>query len=59
MSNKNGDGISDVKKKACDILLDYRLNQKSENISGGNTILKREEDFLKGIHVSLPKKMRG
>lgn len=25
MSNISGDGINDVKSKACDILLDYRL----------------------------------
>lgn len=25
MSNKSGDGIEDVKAKACDILLDHRL----------------------------------
>lgn len=26
MSNKNGTGIENVKKTACDILLDYRLS---------------------------------
>lgn len=30
MSNKSGDGITDVKTKACDILLDFRLIQKKD-----------------------------
>ena len=31
MSNISGDGVSDVKTKACDILLDHRLTQKSKD----------------------------
>lgn len=31
MSNLNGDGIGDVKQKACDILLDHRLTQKAKD----------------------------
>lgn len=31
MSNSNGEGIADVKTKACDILLDYRLLHKSKD----------------------------
>jgi nucleolar GTP-binding protein len=31
MSNISGDGINDVKSKACDILLDWRLTQKSKD----------------------------
>jgi len=31
MSNANGEGIADVKQKACDILLDYRLTQKAKD----------------------------
>merc|ERR1712137_177380 len=55
MSNKSGDGINDVKTRACDILLEYRLAQKTENLAGGNSVIKREEDFLKGIYVAKPK----
>jgi hypothetical protein len=31
MSNQSGDGISDVKQKSCDILLDHRLTQKAKD----------------------------
>lgn len=31
MSNVSGDGISDVKQKACEILLDHRLTQKAKD----------------------------
>ena len=31
MSNSSGDGIADVKSKACDILLDHRLMQKAKD----------------------------
>ena len=31
MSNKSGDGIADIRAKACDILLDHRLTQKSKD----------------------------
>lgn len=31
MSNTTQDGISDVKQKACDILLDHRLTQKAKD----------------------------
>lgn len=31
MSNISGDGIADVKAKACDILLDHRLTQKNKD----------------------------
>lgn len=56
MSNKSGEGINIVKTKACDQLLNHRINQKAEALAGGSMILKREEDFLKGMHISLPKK---
>lgn len=36
MSNKSGEGISQVKETACDILLKYRLEQKPDALSGGN-----------------------
>lgn len=38
------------------MLLSHRINQKSEALAGGSHILKNEEDFLKGMHVALPKK---
>ena len=30
MSNKTGEGVVDVKSKSCDILLEYRLNNKTK-----------------------------
>lgn len=41
MSNISGDGINDVKAKACDILLDYRLTQKSKDPKKEQAILNR------------------
>lgn len=52
MSNKSGEGISDVKAKACDVLLDYRLKQKSDQLAGGNNIIKNEEEFLRGPYIA-------
>jgi nucleolar GTP-binding protein len=49
MSNKNGEGITDLKHKACDILLDFRFAQKSENAGKMNAIANR-------LHVGIPKK---
>ena len=49
MSNLSGDGIQDVKSKACDILLDYRLTQKSKDP-------KKAEAILNRLHISEPKK---
>lgn len=49
MSNISGDGINDVKSKACDILLDYRLTQKSKDP-------KKEQAILNRLHISEPKK---
>lgn len=49
MSNKNGEGITDLKQKACDILLDFRFAQKSENAGKMNAIANR-------LHVGIPKK---
>lgn len=49
MSNSNGDGISDVKQKACDILLDYRLTQKAKDP-------KKAEQIMNRLHVAQPKK---
>lgn len=49
MSNSTGDGISDVKQRACDILLDHRLTQKAKDP-------KKAEQIVNRIHVAQPKK---
>lgn len=49
MSNQSGDGITDVKAKACDILLDYRLTQKAKDP-------KKAEAILNRLHVGAPRK---
>ena len=49
MSNKSKDGIDELKSKACDILLDYRFVQKSENTGKMNAIANR-------LHVAFPQK---
>ena len=49
MSNQSGDGISDVKQKACDILLDHRLTQKAKDP-------KKAEQIMNRLHVGQPKK---
>lgn len=56
MSNKSGEGIKEVKTNACEILLKFRLDQKSDVLAGGNASMKYDEEFLKGMHVSMPKK---
>lgn len=56
MSNKSGEGINIVKSKACDTLLAHRMNQNSDSLAAGSTYLKKEEDFLRGLHVIHPKK---
>jgi len=57
MSNKSGEGILKVKETACDLLLDYRLAEGSVKNVPSN-ILKKEEEFLKGFYVAMPKKQR-
>ena len=49
MSNKTKEGIDEVKSKACDILLEYRFVQKSENATKMRSIENR-------LHVAMPKK---
>eukprot|EP01022_Parablepharisma_sp_SALTPOND_P034376 TRINITY_DN914_c0_g1_i1.p2 TRINITY_DN914_c0_g1~~TRINITY_DN914_c0_g1_i1.p2 ORF type:complete len:641 (+),score=107.04 TRINITY_DN914_c0_g1_i1:3845-5767(+) len=49
MSNKNGEGIDDLKSRACDILLDFRFSQKSENAGKMRAIENR-------LHVAIPQK---
>ena len=49
MSNISGDGIADVKSKACDILLDHRLTQKAKDP-------KKQDAILNRMHIAQPKK---
>lgn len=49
MSNISGDGIEDVKTKACDILMDHRLTQKGKDP-------KKQEAIMNRLHVAQPKK---
>ena len=39
MSNLSGDGIADVRAKACDILLDHRLTQKAKDPKKAEAIM--------------------
>jgi hypothetical protein len=49
MSNSSGDGIADVRAKACDILLDHRLTLKAKDP-------KKAEAIIAKLHVATPKK---
>lgn len=49
MSNQSGDGIADVRAKACDILLDHRLTLKAKDP-------KKAEAIMNKLHISQPKK---
>ena len=49
MSNKSGEGIAELKSKACDILLDYRFAQKTENVGKMRAIENR-------LHMAVPQK---
>lgn len=49
MSNQSGDGISDVKAKACDILIDHRLTLKAKDP-------KKAEAIMAKMFVAQPKK---
>lgn len=53
LSNKEGNTVFDVKKKACEILQKYRMDNEEKNINK-NAVLKREEDYLKGVKVYKP-----
>lgn len=57
LSNQEGDSVFDVKKKACDILLKYRMSNEEKNIAK-NAGLKREEDYLRGVKIFEPVKTR-
>jgi len=48
MSNITEAGIAEVKKTACEVLLDHRLIQKTKDP-------KRAENVLNRVHVALPK----
>jgi len=39
MSNITDDGIADVKKTACEILLDHRLSQKAKDPKKAENVL--------------------
>lgn len=45
MSNQSGDGIADVRAKACDILLDHRLTLKAKDP-------KKAEAIMNKLHIS-------
>ena len=45
MSNQSGDGIADVRAKACDILLDHRLTQKAKDP-------KKAEAIINKLHIA-------
>jgi hypothetical protein len=45
----SGDGINDVKAKACDILMDSRLASKAKDP-------KKAEAIMNKLHVATPKK---
>lgn len=49
MSNKSGEGIQEVKEKACQVLLEYRLQSKPETLAGGSKNAKFDEEFLRGM----------
>lgn len=57
LSNNHPDTIFEVKKNACDLLLDFRLKNEDKNVSRNKT-LKMEEDALKGTSVFFPKTRR-
>lgn len=49
MSNLKGDGVSEVKSRACEILLEYRLTNKTGKAE------KNKDNFVNKIHVALPR----
>ena len=52
MSNVSNVGVIDVKEKACDILLEYRLANSSKTMKQGNKL----EQFSNRIHLAEPNK---
>ena len=57
LSNMQQEPIFNVKKAACELLLEYRLNNEDKNISKTKGI-KREEDYLRGASVFYPQRKR-
>lgn len=57
LDNFQGDSIFQVKKAACDLLLDFRLKNEDKHV-GRNKMLKMEEDYLKGVTIFRPKANR-
>lgn len=57
LSNNIPDTIFNVKKAACELLLDFRLKNEEKNVSR-NKLLRMEEDYLKGITIFKPKNAR-
>lgn len=52
MSNLSGEGVGEVKSAACEKLLEFRMNNKVETVTGGNSQLRREEEYLRGPYVA-------
>lgn len=55
LSNKSGDGIVNAKEFACNALLAFRESINPDLLTGGNKILKNEENVLRGVYVGHPK----
>jgi nucleolar GTP-binding protein len=53
LSNQTGQGVFDVKSQACKLLNEFRKNLDTEHIPSKS--IKREEEFLRGIYVAIPK----
>jgi nucleolar GTP-binding protein len=56
LSNQTGQGVADVKETACRLLINFRKDMQTEHIP--SKTIKREEEFLRGIYVALPKGSR-
>jgi len=56
LSNQTGQGVFEVKDAACKLLLDFKKNQDTEHIPSKS--IKREEEFIRGIYVAIPKGSR-
>lgn len=57
VSNISGEGISDVKTQACEVLQEFRQKQNQDTLTAGQQGLRKEEQFLTGIYVAKPKKI--
>ncbi|KAM3146488.1 hypothetical protein pb186bvf_001457 [Paramecium bursaria] len=56
LSNKSGEGTGFVKEAACKLLQDYRAQLRPEQTTGGNAVLQREENYLSGLYIAMPKR---